>query len=120
MKGVNGRVALVTGAGSADGIGFANAKLLREDGVKVAVNSTTDSIYDRLKDLDGEQNTSFAKPADLTHSDKVEALIEVFNACLGPIDILVNDAGMVQTGKQESAGQLSNMSNKSRLRTFPI
>lgn len=113
MKGVNGRVALVTGAGSADGIGFATAKLLREAGAKVAITSTTDRIYDRLKDLGGEQNTSFAKPADLTHSDEVEALVEDINASLGPIDILVNNAGMVQTGKQESAGQLSNMSNES-------
>jgi 3-oxoacyl-[acyl-carrier protein] reductase len=71
MKGVNGRVALVTGAGSADGIGFATAKLLREAGAKVAITSTTDRIYDRLKELGGEKNMSFAKPADLTHSDEV-------------------------------------------------
>jgi len=37
MAGVEGRVALVTGAGSADGIGFATARLLRDKGAMVAI-----------------------------------------------------------------------------------
>ena len=48
MAGVEGRVALVTGAGSADGIGFATARLLRDKGAKVAITSTTDRIFERL------------------------------------------------------------------------
>ena len=41
MAGVEGRVALATGAGSAEGIGFATARLLRAKGAKVAITSTT-------------------------------------------------------------------------------
>ncbi len=41
MAGVKDRVALVTGAGSADGIGFATARLLKQAGAKVAITSTT-------------------------------------------------------------------------------
>ena len=41
MAGVQGRVALVTGAGSAGGIGFACARLLKAAGAKVAITSTT-------------------------------------------------------------------------------
>ena len=53
MAGVEGRVALVTGAGSADGIGFATAQLLRDKGAKVAITSTTDRIFERLEQLGG-------------------------------------------------------------------
>ena len=66
MSGVIGRVALITGAGSADGIGFATAKLLYEAGAKVSITSTTDRIFDRLAELGGGQGKTFAKPADLT------------------------------------------------------
>ena len=42
MSGVKDRVALVTGAGSAEGIGFATARLLYSAGAKIAITSTTD------------------------------------------------------------------------------
>jgi len=38
------RVALVTGAGSADGIGFATARLLGRQGFKISIASTTQRI----------------------------------------------------------------------------
>ena len=44
MGGVTNRVALVTGAGSPNGIGFATAKLLKDAGARVAITSTTDRI----------------------------------------------------------------------------
>ena len=52
--GVAGRVALVTGAGAGDGIGFAAAKLLAAAGAKVAITSTTKRIFERLKELPAE------------------------------------------------------------------
>ncbi len=68
MAGVEGRVALVTGAASADGIGFATARLLRAKGAKVAITSTTDRIFDRLEALGGSQDEIYAQTADLTLS----------------------------------------------------
>ena len=115
MSGVKNRVALVTGAGSADGIGFATAKLLFEAGAKVAITSTTDRIFERCAELGGNQSNSFAKPADLTKVDEVDALIKDIEASLGPIDIVVNNAGMVQVGRDESSGELAHMSDESWL-----
>ena len=98
MTGVAGRVALVTGAGSAGGIGFATARLLLDKGAKVAITSTTDRIFERLNDLGGASNSAFAMTADLTRAPEVTALLDAVSTALGPIDIVVNNAGMVQVG----------------------
>lgn len=45
------KTALITGAGSASGIGFACAVALGELGAKVIVTSTTNRIYDRVNEL---------------------------------------------------------------------
>jgi 3-oxoacyl-[acyl-carrier protein] reductase len=84
--------ALVTGAGSPDGIGFAAAKLLRERGHDVAITSTTERIHDRARELGAR---GFV--ADLTDWDQCERLV----AAVGRVDVLVNNAGMVQTGRDE-------------------
>lgn len=97
MAGVEGRVALVTGAGSADGIGFACARVLRAAGAKVAITSTTGRIHDRLRALG--PGGVFAATADLTREEDVRRLVADTRAALGPIDILVNNAGMVQSGR---------------------
>ena len=101
MAGVEGRVALVTGAGSASGIGFAIARLLRGAGAKVAITSTTDRIFERLEELGGGPGETFAKPAELTDSSMVTSLIQAVEDSLGPIDITVNNAGQMQVGRDE-------------------
>ena len=113
MAGVEGRTALVTGAGSRDGIGFATAMLLMAGRAKVAITSTTKRIYDRLVQLDGLPEETFAKPADLTDPAAVAALLEEVADTLGPIDIIVNNAGMVQTGRDEPSKPLHETSNQS-------
>ncbi|MFC1688630.1 SDR family NAD(P)-dependent oxidoreductase [Pseudomonadota bacterium] len=112
MAGVEGRVALVTGAGSADGIGFATARLLRDKGARVAITSTTDRIFERLDDLGGSQDETFAKTADLTDSAMVTRLCGAIEDQLGPIDIVVNNAGMVQIGRDESSTLLHETSDE--------
>jgi 3-oxoacyl-[acyl-carrier protein] reductase len=98
MAGVAGRVALVTGAGSAGGIGFATARLLKEAGARVGITSTTDRIFERHNELPGAADDAFAGKADLTVRAQVEGLVADLTSSLGPIDILINNAGMVQTG----------------------
>jgi 3-oxoacyl-[acyl-carrier protein] reductase len=44
---LSGKVALVTGAGSAEGIGFATARLLSELGAAVALGATTERVHVR-------------------------------------------------------------------------
>ena len=90
-----GRVALVTGAGSATGIGFACARVLAREGAAVGVCSTTDRIHERAGELraDGAEAEGFA--ADLTDREQVRRLVASAIERFGRIDILVNNAGMV-------------------------
>ena len=101
MAGVKNRTALVTGAGSANGIGYATAILLRAAGAKVAITSTTERIFQRLDEMGGTAEDTFAITADLTDTKSVISLIEQVEGDLGPIDIVINNAGMVQTGREE-------------------
>ncbi len=110
MTGVQGRVALVTGAGAADGIGFATAQLLRAAGAKVAITATTDRIFDRLADLGTAD--CFAATADLTDPAQVNSLVAAASAALGPIDILINNAGMSQTGKSPKRATMDQVSDE--------
>jgi 3-oxoacyl-[acyl-carrier protein] reductase len=89
-----GRAALVTGAGSESGIGFACARLLARLGARVAITSTTDRIDTRAGELRAEGAEVSAHVADLTDRKQAFALAEA----TGAVDILVNAAGMVQTG----------------------
>ena len=97
------RTALVTGAGSPSGIGFACAALLLAMGARVAVTSTTDRIHDRASEL-GDAVTGHV--ADLTDPGQARGLVEAVTAAQGPIDVLVNNAGMVQTGRPPISGRL--------------
>ncbi|WP_369054449.1 SDR family NAD(P)-dependent oxidoreductase [Kineococcus terrestris] len=92
--GIAGRTALVTGADS--GIGWCTAKLLLEEGARVAV---TDVDADRLRaaaaDLPGEV---VAVAADLTVAEDVQRLHREVTAAAGDPDVLVHAAGI--TGAQ--------------------
>lgn len=107
MTGVTGRVALVTGAGSAGGIGFAIAKALIDGGARVCVTATTDRIHAR-----GDELGALSHIADLTDPVQVAGLFQAVEAALGPVEILVNNAGMVQTGKRVKRGHLGDWSDK--------
>jgi 3-oxoacyl-[acyl-carrier protein] reductase len=106
MMGVAGRVALVTGAGNPGGIGFAIAKALVAGGARVAVTATTDRIHARAQDLGAMSHI-----ADLTDPAQVAGLFAAVEARLGPVEILVNNAGMVQTGKRMKRGQLADQTD---------
>jgi len=111
MAGVTGRVALITGAGADDGIGYVTARLLRRAGARVAITSTTDRIFDRLRALDGDPGEVFAKAADLTEAEEVAALVADTEEALGPIDILINNAGMTQIGIDQPSSRFADISD---------
>lgn len=117
MTGVKDKVALVTGCGSAGGIGFACAKLLRAAGAKVAITSTTDRILERAKELD---DGAFGHPCDLTDVAQVDELVKASEAALGPIDIVVNNAGMVQTGHDEPSRLIQDIPDEQWRRGMDI
>ena len=92
---VAGRVALVTGAGSPDGIGFACARILAREGAAVAIGSTTERIHERATELREAGAEAEGFVADLTDRPAAHALVDAVLARFGRIDILVNNAGMV-------------------------
>jgi 3-oxoacyl-[acyl-carrier protein] reductase len=112
MSGVKGRVALVTGAGSHNGIGFACAQALAAAGARVAITSTTKRIHDRGDELRCKAGDKLAVIADLTKAADVKRLIDEIRRTLGPIDIVVNNAGMVQTGERMRHGRAHEMSDE--------
>jgi 3-oxoacyl-[acyl-carrier protein] reductase len=92
---LSGRVAVVTGAGSPDGIGFATARLLAELGAAVMLNATTARIQDRVSELRGAGFDAAAVIADLTDAGAAAGLVTATLQQWGRLDIVVNNAGMV-------------------------
>ena len=91
------RVALVTGAGAPDGIGFATARLLAGLGAAVAVAATTARAYERAEELRASGARALGVVADLTDPAEVADATAAVSAALGPVDVLVNNAGMTST-----------------------
>ena len=93
---LDGRVALVTGAGSPEGIGYATAARLASLGAHVAIVSTTRRIHERASELGV---TGFV--ADLTDEAEVGALADAVHEQLGELSILVNNAGLASKASPE-------------------
>jgi 3-oxoacyl-[acyl-carrier protein] reductase len=91
---LSGRTALVTGAGSVVGIGFATARLLGRLGARVGLVATTGRVHDRAAELDDLGIAATGVVADLTDADAVEHALDEVRRASGPIDVLVNNAGM--------------------------
>jgi 3-oxoacyl-[acyl-carrier protein] reductase len=104
-----GQIAIVTGAGSAEGVGFAAAKQLLERGAKVAITSTTDRIVERAGELDATAESVFSFVADLAFEAQAKAFVDAVMAWQGRIDILVNNAGMVQVGQPMNSGHIDTI-----------
>lgn len=101
---LDGTVALVTGAGSATGIGFACARALGELGAHVVVTSTTDRIFERVHDLEHSGVRASGIVARLDDEAAVDGLArELARLGLEP-GILVNNAGMVVSGDEMIGG----------------
>ena len=90
--GLNGRTALVTGAGG--GIGRAIARRLARDGMAIAVLDRDGVAAETIAAEIG----GFAVPADVTSPDEVGRAIASVLARLQKIDVLVNNAGVAWTG----------------------
>ncbi|BCJ29011.1 MULTISPECIES: SDR family NAD(P)-dependent oxidoreductase [Actinocatenispora] len=104
---LTGRTALVTGAGSPNGIGFATARRLAAMGAQVAIVSTTRRIHDRAKELGA---TGFV--ADLTDESEVGALADAVTDQLGDVDVLVNNAGLASKTSPEVFRPVTQLSHE--------
>src|ERR1700746_3007920 len=99
---LDGRHVLVSGCGSRDGIGFASARLLAQLGARVSITSTTERIRERALELAG----AFSYVADLTDPKQAASLVAAAREAHGPVNLLVNNAGMTQSGcEEDGAGE---------------
>jgi 3-oxoacyl-[acyl-carrier protein] reductase len=110
------RHAFVSGCGSPDGIGFATAKLLDRLGARLSITSTTDRIHQRAAELGG----AFAAVADLTDPRQASSVAGGAREMHGPVDVLVNNAGMVQTGVPDGSGRVIALSPAALQRQLEI
>ena len=94
-----GRLAVVTGAGSPTGIGFAIARALGASGHALIVASTTARIHDRVAELRALGCDARGVACDLTREDGVAELVAA--AADEPVAVLVNNAGMAVLGEMD-------------------
>jgi 3-oxoacyl-[acyl-carrier protein] reductase len=104
------RAALVTGCGSAKGIGFAAARALAHAGMAVAITSTTDRIQERAAELEGEGHEVVGMVADLTSVEEAGRLVGAAQERFGRIDVLVNTAGLHSVNAPLETGPFVDLS----------
>jgi glucose 1-dehydrogenase len=91
---LDGKVAIVTGAGT--GIGHAIAERFGHEGASVCVNyfGGAEQAEELAKRISAACRQSIAVKADVSKSVEVNAMVRQVEAELGPVDILVNNAGV--------------------------
>lgn len=109
---LRGRVALITGAGSAGGIGFATAELLGSLGAKLMIASTTDRIEDRVAELTSAGIDAKGFAGDLVDPAVAGRLADGTVSAFGRLDVLVNNAGMTSVSDPESPATVESITDQ--------
>lgn len=101
-------VAFISGAGSAEGIGYAIARTLGKAGYALAITSTTERIHTRAEELRqyGYPTTSFI--ADLTSASDVKDL----QKRVGDVQVLINNAGLGSVGHPDQSKPFIQLSEQ--------
>jgi len=95
MPGVEGRVALVTGA--SQGIGRACAMVLAASGAKVALCARNQEKLEQVaNEITGAGGTAAVFKMDVASEDEIKSGVKAIIAQFGKVDILVNNAGITR------------------------
>ena len=99
-------VALVTGAGSPNGIGFACARLLASQGFALVLSGHSDRVHQRADDLRSQGFSAWSVAADLTTPHAATTLTQYTLEQTGRCDVLVVNHGMTSvTSPSEDSGE---------------
>ncbi len=98
---LTGRAAIVTGAGSPSGIGFATARMLTKMGARVLITSTTDRVHERVDELRQSGAESYGIVGDLTREETAALLVAESLERWERLDIVVQNAGMTSVTSPE-------------------
>ena len=97
---LEGKCVLVTGGSR--GLGLVLAREFADEGARVAICARDNQELERARrDLSARGADVFAFPCDVTDRAQVSELIEVVTRRFGQIDVLVNNAGVIQVGPLE-------------------
>ena len=100
LFGLEGKVALVTGA--VQGLGFTMAAGLGQSGAKVVFNGrNADKVARAKKEYEALGIQAFGYVFDVTDSEEVEIAIAKIEEEVGPIEILINNAGIMKKAPLE-------------------
>jgi len=100
LFGLTGRVALITG--SSAGIGRALAEGLAGAGATVVLNGRTrDTVEAAARSISAAGGQAHVSVFDVTDSAAVAAGVQAIEESIGPIEILINNAGMQRRGPLE-------------------
>ncbi|MBZ3906499.1 SDR family NAD(P)-dependent oxidoreductase [Streptomyces griseiscabiei] len=103
-------VAIISGVGSASGIGFACARRLADDHA-LLITSTTGRIHERVAELAGRCPVR-GMAGDLTDPRFAESVVAQAMDAFGRVDVLVNNAGMVSVAEPEDPSSLATASDE--------
>jgi NADP-dependent 3-hydroxy acid dehydrogenase YdfG len=97
---IEGKVVVITGASS--GLGAATARLLSEQGARIALGARRKDRIEALADELGGSGKTIAVEMDVTQHDQVKNLVDVAVKTFGRIDVMINNAGLMPQSLLES------------------
>ena len=106
MRTLDGRAAVVTGAGT--GLGRVFAKALAAEGARVLVADIDErQAREAAAEIAESGGTSAAAAFDQSDPTSVEAMRDAAHEAIGPVDILVNNASLFSTLRRQSALEIT-------------
>ena len=112
------RVALVTGGGR--GIGRAISLSLARAGVAVAVNFNRDeaSAKQVVEEIVAAGGSASLFKASVTSPDELREMVGEVRATIGPVDVLVHNAGVISRGRSVELSSLDEVEQLMRVHAF--